>query len=92
MLSRRPAHVQALPQPQVDPELLTSLDAAQAPNDWNAELLNLLVMAMTPRSGGSAVADFAAGFFRALGYAKRNRVARLWRVQTRANRCLHNRP
>jgi len=62
--------VQALPQPQIDPELLTSVDAAQAANDWNAELLNLLDMAM------SAVDDFAAGFFRALGYAKHNRVAR----------------
>jgi len=68
--------VQALPHPQIDPELLTSLDAAQAVNDWNAELLNLLDMAMSPRSGESAVDDFAAGLFRALGYAKRNRVAR----------------
>jgi len=33
-------------------------------------------MAMSPRSGESAVVDFAAGLFRALGYAKRNRVAR----------------
>ncbi len=33
-------------------------------------------MAMSPRSGESAVDDFAAGLFRALGYAKRNRVAR----------------
>jgi hypothetical protein len=30
---------------------------------------------MSPRSGESAVDDFAAGFFRALGYAKHNRVA-----------------
>ena len=65
----------ALPHPRIDPELLTSLVAAQAANDWNAELLNLLDMAMSPRSGGSAVDDFAAGLFRALGYAKRNRVA-----------------
>ncbi|SRR5260221_4503974 len=68
--------VQALPQPQIDPELLTSVDAAQSANDWNAELLDLLDMAMSPRSGESAVDDFAAGFFRALGYAKHNRVAR----------------
>src|SRR5258708_22182388 len=68
--------VQALPHPQIDPELLTSLDAAQSANDWNAELLDLLDMAMSPRSGESAVDDFAAGFFRALGYAKHNRVAR----------------
>jgi len=31
---------------------------------------------MSPRSGESAVDNFAAGLFRALGYAKRNRVAR----------------
>ncbi len=68
--------VQALPQPQIDPELLTSVDAAQSANDWNAELLDLLDMAMSPRSGESAVDDFAAGFFMALGYAKHNRVAR----------------
>ncbi|KAF5353350.1 hypothetical protein D9756_007804 [Leucocoprinus leucothites] len=72
--------VQALPQPQVDPELLTSLDATQAASDSNAELLHLLDMAMTPRSGDSAVNDFVAGLFRALGYAKRNRVARTQRA------------
>ncbi|KAF8332395.1 uncharacterized protein EI90DRAFT_3055506 [Cantharellus anzutake] len=31
-------------------------------------------MANAPRSGESAVDDFAAGLFRALGYARRNRV------------------
>ncbi|KAJ3569475.1 hypothetical protein NP233_g5024 [Leucocoprinus birnbaumii] len=67
--------VEALPQPRVDPEFLASHDAEQATNDSISELLNLLDMAMTPRSGKSAVDDFAAGLFRALGYAGRNRVA-----------------
>ena len=86
--------VQALPQPQIDPELLTSVDAAQAANDWNAELLNILDMAMSPRSGESAVDDFAAGFFRAQSgcpYSERSEPSHLWRVQARANRCLHSR-
>ena len=68
--------VQVLPQPQIHPELLTSLDAGQAIDDLNAELLNLLYMANAPRPGESAVNGFAAVLFRALGYAKRNRVAR----------------
>jgi len=69
--------VQTLPEPQVDPELLTALHAAQVANDRNAELLNLLDMAMVvPWAGESAVDDFTAALFRALGYAQRNRVAR----------------
>ena len=74
--------VPALPQPQVDPDLLNSLDAAQAVDDRNAELLHLLDMAMTPRLGESAVNDFAAVLFRATGYAARDRVARTRRDLT----------
>ncbi|RPD76821.1 hypothetical protein L226DRAFT_559068 [Lentinus tigrinus ALCF2SS1-7] len=69
--------VDSLPTPSVDPELLTTLDADDMVADRNAELINLLDLAMKPApSGESAGVDFAVQLFELLGYAKRSRVAR----------------
>ena len=42
----------------------------------NAELINLLDLAMIPGSDESAVGDFAIELFKTLGYVRRHRVAR----------------
>ena len=65
----------ALPSPTVDPELLQIQDANLMVNDRNAELTNLLDLAMVPTSQQSQVDDFAVELFRALGYVRRHRVA-----------------
>ncbi|KZT00684.1 uncharacterized protein LAESUDRAFT_687714 [Laetiporus sulphureus 93-53] len=66
-----------LPLPAVDEEILTTQEAEDMVHDNNAELINLLDLAMKPRSAeDSAVVDFAVQLFRQLGYAKRHRVAR----------------
>ncbi|KAF5343217.1 hypothetical protein D9758_013425 [Tetrapyrgos nigripes] len=44
--------------------------------DQNAELITLLHLAMTHRSGECAVNDFAVQLFRTMGYVHRERVAR----------------
>lgn len=65
-----------LPLSPVDPELLTTRDAEDMVSDANAELINLLDLAMEPGSEESAVDDFAMLLFRFLGYPSRHRVAR----------------
>ncbi len=61
--------VQALPPPQVDPEILEHVEAADMIQDRNAELISLLDLE-------SAVVDFTVELFKVLGYVKRDRVAR----------------
>ena len=66
-----------LPQPQVDPEILNVESADNMTVDKNAELINLLDIAMVPTGPEeSAVDDFAVELFKTLGYVRRNRVAR----------------
>ena len=65
-----------LPQPHIDQELLDNQDAANMTADKNAELINLLDLAMVPSEEESAVVDFAVELFKALGYVRRHRVAR----------------
>ncbi|KAK0235430.1 hypothetical protein EDD85DRAFT_887982 [Armillaria nabsnona] len=61
--------VQALPPPQVDPEILEHVEAADMIQDRNTELISLLDLE-------GAVVDFAVELFRVLGYVKRDRLAR----------------
>lgn len=68
--------VPVLPDPAVDPELLQHLEADQMQQDRNAELVNLLDLAMLHSSGESAVDDFAVELLKLTGYVRRNRVAR----------------
>lgn len=68
--------VQVLPDPTVDAELLHNLEANTMQSDRNAELINLLDLAMIRSSGESAVDDFAVELFKMTGYVRRNRVAR----------------
>ncbi|KAK0443571.1 hypothetical protein EV421DRAFT_1890776 [Armillaria borealis] len=70
--------VQALPPvpPQVDPEILDHVEATDMVQDRNAELIGLLDLAMLPKSGESAVDDFAVELFKVLGYVRRDRLAR----------------
>jgi len=67
---------QSLPQPHIDQEILEVRDAENMVSDKNAELVNLLDLAMIPSSEESAVDDFAVELFKALGYVRRNRIAR----------------
>jgi hypothetical protein len=64
-----------LPLPEIDEEILTTLEADDMLYDGNAELINLLDLAMG-FSEEPAVNDFAVEPFKRLGYVKRNRVAR----------------
>ncbi|KAF8489171.1 hypothetical protein F5888DRAFT_1910452 [Russula emetica] len=64
-----------MPLPEIDEEILTTLDADDMLYDSNAELINLLDLAMG-FSEEPAVNDFAVELFKRLGYVKRNRVAR----------------
>jgi len=68
--------VQELPQPSVDQELLSILEAKDMQQDHLAELINHLDLTMIPDQNETAVDDFAAQLLRFLGYARRNRVAR----------------
>jgi hypothetical protein len=65
-----------LPQPSVDPELLTNVEAGAMQQDRHAELITYLDLAMMPEKGETAVDDFAVELFRTLGYVRRERVAR----------------
>lgn len=68
---------QGLPPPEIDAEILTTQDAEDMVSDHNAELINLLDLAMKPAPAEeSAVDDFAVELFKALGYVKRHRIAR----------------
>jgi hypothetical protein len=66
-----------LPLPQIDKEILTTLNAYNMLTDHNTELIYLLDMAMYPpvSAGESAVNDFTVELLRQLGYVKRNRIA-----------------
>jgi hypothetical protein len=69
--------VPLLPDPAVDLELLQHLEADNMHRDRNAELINLLDLAMLPTgSGETAVVDFAVELLKHTGYVRRNRVAR----------------
>ena len=69
--------IACLPQSHVDPEILNVESADNMIVDKNAELINLLDIAMVPTgSEESAVDDFAVELFKTLGYVRRNRVAR----------------
>lgn len=69
--------VDHLPPPVVDEEFLTTEEAEDMAIDHNAELINLLDLAMKPAPAEeSAVVDFAVDLFKYLGYVKRHRVAR----------------
>ncbi|KAN0094466.1 hypothetical protein V8E55_002753 [Tylopilus felleus] len=57
--------LQALPQPLVDQELLSIVDAGAMQQDRHAELITLLDLAMIPET-----------LFKVLGYVRRERVAR----------------
>jgi hypothetical protein len=64
-----------LPLPEIDEEILTTLEADDMLYDSNAELINLLDLAMGFYEE-PAVNDFTVELFKRLGYVKRNRVAR----------------
>jgi hypothetical protein len=69
--------VNHMPLPPVDQEVLTIQDAEDMVSDRNAELVNLLDLAVKPTPAEeSAVDDFAVALFTLLGYVKRHRVAR----------------
>ncbi|THV04066.1 hypothetical protein K435DRAFT_714828, partial [Dendrothele bispora CBS 962.96] len=68
--------VAALPRPNVDPELINNADATDMAESQNAELITLLDLAMSHRSGENAVGDFVVQLFRTMGYVHRERVAR----------------
>ncbi|KAK0434423.1 hypothetical protein EV421DRAFT_1909326 [Armillaria borealis] len=68
--------LQELPQPPVDPELLTNADAGAMQQDHHAELVTYLDLAMIPERGETAVDDFVVELFKTLGYVRRERVAR----------------
>ncbi|PPQ91613.1 hypothetical protein CVT25_012794 [Psilocybe cyanescens] len=61
--------------PAVDPELFQYLEADDMQQARNAELINLLDLAMLRSSGESAVDDFVVELLRHTGYVHRNRVA-----------------
>ncbi|KIK01024.1 hypothetical protein K443DRAFT_678803 [Laccaria amethystina LaAM-08-1] len=67
---------QELPQPVIDQELLTILDADNMQQDRNAELIGLLDLAMIRDKGETAVDDFVVELFKVLGYVHRQRLAR----------------
>ncbi|KAI0349979.1 hypothetical protein OH77DRAFT_1431462 [Trametes cingulata] len=70
-----------LPLPSVDQELLTRQEADDMTSDCNAELINLLDLAMKPAPAEqSAVDDFAVELLRHLSYIKRHRVARTRKI------------
>ena len=65
-----------LPPPQIDEEILTTLEAEDMLSDHNAELIHLLNLAMYPVSAGeTALNDFTVELLRQLSYVKRNRIA-----------------
>ena len=59
-----------LPQPLVDPELLTNVEASAMQQDRHAELITYLDLAMMPELGETAVDDFAVELFKTLGYGR----------------------
>ncbi|KAH9911665.1 uncharacterized protein B0H18DRAFT_1128270 [Fomitopsis serialis] len=66
-----------MPPPNVDQEILTTQNAQDMYFDRNAELINLLDLAMSSMSAeDSAVDDFAVELLKHLGYVKRHRIAR----------------
>ncbi|KAK0199857.1 hypothetical protein DFS33DRAFT_201161 [Desarmillaria ectypa] len=67
--------IQDLPHPNVDQEILDVQDAENMVSARNAELVNLLDIAMAP-VGTSAVNDFAMELFKRTGYTGYTRVAR----------------
>ncbi|OBZ78038.1 hypothetical protein A0H81_01843 [Grifola frondosa] len=66
-----------LPQPTINPNVLTTLAPDDATDDTTYELLQTMDLATTPAPAEeSAVDDFAVLLFRALGYAPRGRILR----------------
>ncbi|KAJ3842604.1 hypothetical protein F5878DRAFT_377726 [Lentinula raphanica] len=69
--------VDPLPQPTIDQEVLTTLDADNMAQDANYKLLRYMDLAMNPVPGEeSAVDDFVVHLLTLLGYVPRNRVLR----------------
>jgi len=68
--------LQELPEPSVDQELLSNANADAMRQDRHAELITYLDLAMIPEKGETAVNDFAVELFKAIGYVRRERVAR----------------
>ena len=66
-----------LPQPPVNPEILNVESVDNMTVDKNAELINLVDIAMVPTGPEeSAVDDFVVELFKMLSYVRRNRVVR----------------
>lgn len=67
----------ALPQPALNPELLTTLNAEEIQDDECYKLVRYMDLAMNPIPGEeSAVDDFTMRLLRAIGYETRNRDLR----------------
>ena len=67
---------QELPQPSVDEELLSIIDAGLMKQDRHAALIAYLDQVMIPDKGETAVPDFVVELFNLLGYERRERLAR----------------
>jgi hypothetical protein len=66
-----------LPQPTLNPELLTNLNAEEMVDDESYKLVRYMDLAMNPIPGEeSAVDDFAMRLLRAMGYENRSRDLR----------------
>ena len=70
--------LQKLPEPTVDPELLTIPDAQGMQQGHHVEFMSYLKLVMDPNSedGETAVDDFTVVLFKILGYFRRPRLAR----------------
>ncbi|KAF9513464.1 hypothetical protein BS47DRAFT_1372544 [Hydnum rufescens UP504] len=67
-----------LPQPLVDQELLSNINAGAMQQDRHAVLITYLDVAMRAQDDETAVDDFVVELFRVLGYVRRERIARTW--------------
>ncbi|KAG1876418.1 hypothetical protein DFJ58DRAFT_865341 [Suillus subalutaceus] len=70
-----------LPQPDINPDILTTSDPNDVADDDVSELLRTMEFAMSPAPAEeSAVDDFTVLLLRALGYTKKRRVPRTRKV------------
>ncbi|KAF9519453.1 hypothetical protein BS47DRAFT_1288244 [Hydnum rufescens UP504] len=65
-----------LPQPLVDQELLSNINAGAMQQDCHAVLITYLDVTMITQKGETAVDNFVVELFRVLGYVRRERIAR----------------
>jgi len=68
--------LQELPEPKVDPELLSFVEAGSMQSIPNGQLITLLEYAMLPDGGESAIDDFSVKLLEVMGYCTRHRVTR----------------